>query len=67
LASRFLDCAPPGSVLARFKGDEKTTTVALGSTRVTFRRHPDGRITLDARTIENGKVNVFVHGERVSN
>src|SRR5690348_13946328 len=47
LASRFLDCAPPGSVLARLKGDEKTTTVALGSTRVTFRRQPDGRITFD--------------------
>ena len=67
LASRFLDCAPPGSVLARLKGDEKTTTVALGSTRVTFRRQPDGRITFDARTIEDGKANVFVHGERVSN
>lgn len=67
LPSRFLDCAPPGSVLARLKGDERTTTVALSSTRVTFRRHSDGHITFDARTIEDGKANVRVHGERVSN
>jgi len=65
--SGFLDCAPPGTVLARLKGDERTTTVALRSTQVTFRRHPDGRITFDARTIEDGKANVRVHGERVSN
>jgi len=65
--SGFLDCAPPGSVLARLKGDERTTTVALRSTHVTFRRHPDGRITFDARTIEDGKANVRVRGERVSN
>jgi hypothetical protein len=65
--SQFLDCAPPATVLARLKGDERTTTVAVRSTRVPFRRQPDGRITFYAQTIEDGKANVRVHGERVSN
>jgi hypothetical protein len=63
----FFQCATPGSILHEITLPRaKTSPVPLGSTSVSFRRHADGRITFEARTMQHGKAVIIVRGERVS-
>ena len=65
--SGFFACAAAGSCLFGLSlPGVKTSPVAVGSTSVRFRRHSDGRITFDARTTQDGKTAILMHGERVS-
>ena len=65
--SDFFSCFPPSSVLFGLTlPGVKTSPVPLGATSVRFRQHADGRITFEARKIQDGKTVTLVRGERVS-
>ena len=63
----ILECAPPGSPLDGFPTrPPKPGSNSDGPARVTFRRHPDGRVTFDARTTSDRSRGIVVQGERIS-
>ncbi len=64
--SRVLSCAAKGSVLHSLTVPHAVHSVAFGPARVTFQKHPDGRVTFEANSVADGKASVFVRGERVA-
>lgn len=62
----FLDCAPPGSALARLTRSEIMRRFADEPSTMVFRRHRDGRVTFSVSARRGGSTGLVVRGERIS-
>lgn len=62
----FLDCAPPGSALARLTRPEVMRTFADERATIVFRRHRDGRVTFSVSARRGRSTGLVVRGERIS-
>ena len=62
----FLDCAPPGSALARLTRPEVMRTFNDEPSTIVFRRHRDGRVTFSVSARRGRSTGLVVRGERIS-
>jgi hypothetical protein len=62
----LLDCAPPGSALARLTRPEVMRTFADEPSTMVFRRHRDGRVTFSTSARRGRSTGLVIRGERIS-
>ena len=62
----FLGCVPAGSALAALTQPNVMRTFSDKPATMTFRRHPDGRVTFTATAMRGTSPGLVIRGERVS-
>jgi len=62
----FLYCVPAGSALAALAQPHVQRTFSHEPATMTFRRHPDGRVTFTATAMRGTSPGLVIRGERVS-